>query len=66
MPLIYLSDSQQLLGVVIATEFKNPRGITLTTLSMAGTVVYILPPVIAFFLAQKHILKGVIMSGIKG
>ncbi len=66
MPLIYLKDSQQLLGVVMATEFKNPRGITLTTLTMAGTVIYILPPVIAFFLAQKHILKGVITSGLKG
>lgn len=66
VPLIYLNDSQQLLGVVLATEFKNPRGITLTTLSMAGTVLYILPPVIAFFLAQRHILKGVVTSGIKG
>jgi ABC-type glycerol-3-phosphate transport system permease component len=64
--LIFLNDSQQLLGVVLATEFKNPRGITLTTLSMAGTVIYIFPPVIAFFLAQRHILKGVITSGLKG
>jgi ABC-type glycerol-3-phosphate transport system permease component len=66
VPLIFLNDSQQLLGVVLATEFKNPRGITLTTLSMAGTVIYIFPPVIAFFLAQRHILKGVITSGLKG
>ena len=65
-PLIYLNDSKTLLGVVMTTAFKNPQNITLITVSMAATVIYILPPVIAFFLAQKHILKGVITSGLKG
>jgi len=66
VPLIYLKDTQTLLGVVMASEFQNPRGIKLTTLSMAGTVIYILPPVLAFFLAQKHILRGVVTTGLKG
>ena len=65
-PLLYLNDTMTLLGVKMASAFKNPQGITLTTISMAATVIYILPPVIAFFLAQKHILKGVFTSGIKG
>ena len=65
-PLLYLNDSKTLLGVKMASAFKNPQGVTLTTVSMAATVIYILPPVIAFFLAQKHILKGAVTSGIKG
>ena len=65
-PLLYLNDNKTLLGVKMASAFKNPQGVTLTTVSMAATVIYILPPVIAFFLAQKHILKGAVTSGIKG
>jgi ABC-type glycerol-3-phosphate transport system permease component len=65
-PLIYLNDSNTLLGVKMATGFKNPKGITLTTVSLAGAVYYVLPMIIVFFVAQKNILKGVITSGLKG
>jgi ABC-type glycerol-3-phosphate transport system permease component len=50
----------------MTTAFRNPQNITMTTVTAAATVIYILPPVIAFFLAQKHILKGVVTSGLKG
>jgi ABC-type glycerol-3-phosphate transport system permease component len=65
-PLIYLNDNNTLLGVKMATGFKNPQGITLTTISLAANVYYILPMVLVFFIAQKNILKGVITSGLKG
>jgi len=65
-PLIYLSDNNTLLGVKMATGFKNPQGITLTTVSLAANVYYIIPMVIVFFFAQKNILKGVVTSGLKG
>jgi len=64
--LIYLSASKTLLGVVMAKAFVNPQGVTLNTVSMAANVLYILPLIVMFFLAQKHILKGVVTSGIKG
>jgi ABC-type glycerol-3-phosphate transport system permease component len=38
----------------------------LTTIAMAANVLYVFPLMIVFFLAQKQILKGVIMSGLKG
>jgi hypothetical protein len=63
---IYLRASNTLLGVIMATGFKNPKGVTYTTISMAANVYYILPMVIVFFFAQKNILKGVITSGLKG
>jgi ABC-type glycerol-3-phosphate transport system permease component len=65
-PLIYLNDDKTLLGVKMATGFRNPKGITLVTVSLAANVYYILPMVIVFFVAQKNILKGVITSGLKG
>ena len=65
-PLIYLNDNNTMLGVKMATAFKNPKGVDLTTVSFAADIYYILPMVIVFFLAQRHILKGVITSGLKG
>jgi len=65
-PLIYLNDKNTLLGVKMATGFKNPQNITLKTVSLAANVYYILPMVIVFFIAQRNILKGVITSGLKG
>ncbi|HEU0296333.1 MAG TPA: carbohydrate ABC transporter permease [Anaerolineales bacterium] len=66
MPSIYLNANKTLLGVTLATAFKNPQGFDLKTISLAASVFYILPMIIVFFLAQKHILKGVVTSGLKG
>jgi multiple sugar transport system permease protein len=32
---------------------------------MAGTTIAVIPPIILFFIFQKHIVKGVVLSGIK-
>jgi ABC-type glycerol-3-phosphate transport system permease component len=65
-PLIYLNSNRQLLGVALARAFRNPQGFDYKTISLAANVVYVLPLVIVFFLAQKHILRGVVTSGLKG
>lgn len=65
-PSIYLNSSKTLLGVTLAAAFKNPQGFDLKTISLAASVLYILPMIIVFFFAQKHILKGVVTSGLKG
>ena len=66
MPALYLNASKTLLGVTLASAFKNPQGIDLKTVSLAASVIYILPMIIVFFFGQKHILKGVVTSGLKG
>ena len=66
MPTIYLNASKTLLGATLATAFKNPQGFDLKTVSLAASVLYILPMIIVFFIGQKHILKGVVTSGLKG
>lgn len=65
-PLIYLSVNKTLLGVALATAFKNPQGFDLKTVSLAASTLYIIPLIIVFFFAQKHILKGVVTTGLKG
>lgn len=65
-PLIYLSGNKTLLGVALASAFKNPQGVELYTVSLAASVIYIIPLVIVFFFAQKYILQGVVTSGLKG
>jgi multiple sugar transport system permease protein len=66
MPLIYLNSNKTLLGVALASAFKNPQGVELFTVSLAAGVIYIIPLVIVFFFAQKYILQGVVTSGLKG
>ncbi len=65
-PMLFLNDNMTLLGVKMATAFVDPYGHALRTVSLAATVIYILPLVIVFFFGQKYILKGLITSGLKG
>jgi multiple sugar transport system permease protein len=46
--------------------YLSPHGELLTTIVLAGAMLYVLPLVIAFFLGQRHILEGVVTSGLKG
>jgi multiple sugar transport system permease protein len=66
MPLILLNDDMTLLSVKLATGYVNPQGLPLTTISMAANTMYIIPLLVLFFLAQKHIIRGVVTSGLKG
>jgi multiple sugar transport system permease protein len=65
-PVLYLRDDQTTLAVKLANAFVDPVGNPIITLSMAAAVVYTLPLIIMFFLAQRQILQGVVTSGIKG
>jgi multiple sugar transport system permease protein len=59
-PLIFLNPDKTLLGVALAGYFGRSTGV------LAATVLYIIPVVIIFFYAQKHILQGVVTTGLKG
>lgn len=59
-PLIFLNPDKTLLGVALARYFGRSTGV------LAATVLYIFPVVIIFFYAQKHILEGVVTTGLKG
>ncbi len=65
-PVVYLSAENTTVAVKLATSYVNPQGHALITITLAACVCYLLPPLIMFFLGQKHILKGVVSSGLKG
>ncbi len=65
-PRIFLKNSNTTLGVLVNTIFTNPQGQLLTTLTIAGIVIYTLPVVLVFFIGQRYILKGVVTSGLAG
>ncbi len=65
-PLIYLSDAKTTLAVKLSTAYLDPKGNPLITTTLAACVIYCLPLVALFFLGQRHILRGVVTTGLKG
>ena len=65
-PIIFLSEDNTTLAVKLATGYLNPHGVRLVTPQVAATMIYILPLIIVFFFAQKHIIQGIVTTGIKG
>jgi ABC-type glycerol-3-phosphate transport system permease component len=65
-PKLFLNDQITTLAVRLATSYVNPQNQPLYTVTMAGVVVYVLPMVLVFFLAQKYIIQGVVTTGLKG
>ena len=68
-PVIYLDDSKTTLAVKLATPtYTNPGDVTgqiFVTITLAAAIIYTIPPVIMFFLAQKNIMEGVVTTGLK-
>jgi len=64
-PFLFLKDANTTLAVKLQTGYLSPHGELLTTIVLAGAVLYVLPLVIAFFLGQRHILEGVVTSGLQ-
>ena len=66
VPNIFLSANKTTLGVAVSRYYVNPNGQPIYTLQMAATVLYILPMLIIFLFAQKHIVQGIATTGLKG
>ncbi len=64
-PLIYLSNKDQYvlsLGLQVFTQVNRQEW----GLLMAASTMMVAPVILMFFLAQKHFVQGITMSGIKG
>jgi multiple sugar transport system permease protein len=65
-PLIYLGGNQKLWTLTLGlTEFQQQHG-TEWNLTMAASIMFMLPVIILFFLAQKVFIEGVTLTGVKG
>jgi len=65
-PIIFLSDANTTLAVKLNYAYVTPQGQQLTPIVLAACVLYVMVPVVMFFLGQKHILQGIVTSGLKG
>lgn len=65
-PLLYLGTNEELWTLTIAmSEFTQRHG-TEWNLTMAASVLFILPVIVLFFLAQRVFVEGVTLTGVKG
>ena len=62
---LFLSADKSTLAMRLATAYTNPQGYPIFSLTMAGVVLYSLPLIIIFFLAQRYFVEGIVTTGIK-
>jgi multiple sugar transport system permease protein len=62
---IFLSESHATLAMKLASSYVDPHGNPLYTQTLAAVAIYVLPLIVVFFLAQKHIMRGVVTTGLK-
>ena len=55
-----------LLPVKLINAYVNPQGYPIVPPTLAASVLYIIPPIVMFFVVQKYIMQGVVTSGLKG
>jgi multiple sugar transport system permease protein len=64
---LLLPDRLLPLGVKVATGYYDQAAqITLIPATLAGSMLFALPPILAFFLLQKKLTRGIVTTGLKG
>lgn len=64
-PLLYLNSSDQYTLQLGLVYFIAHRGVSNWHLLMAASIISILPIAIAFFIAQRQLVQGIVFTGIK-
>jgi ABC-type glycerol-3-phosphate transport system permease component len=65
-PLIYLSDSEKFTLALGINFLRGARGGGDLSVQMAASVMFVLPCIVLFFLAQRSIVQGIVTTGLKG
>jgi ABC-type glycerol-3-phosphate transport system permease component len=64
---LLLPDELTPLGVKIATGYFDPgQQFALVPVQLAGSLLFTIPPLIAFFALQKRLARGIVTTGLKG
>lgn len=64
-PNLFLSPDNTTLGVALSTGYTNTQGIPLENVLAAGCILYIIPMLIVFFVAQRYFTRGIVTTGLK-
>ena len=65
-PLIYMSDSEKFTLALGINFLRSHRGGGDLSVQMAASVMFVLPCILLFFIAQRYIVEGIVTTGIKG
>lgn len=65
-PSLLLSQDNTTLAVAISGLYLDPHGNALQTVQAAGALIYVIPEIVVFFLAQRYFVRGIVTSGLKG
>lgn len=67
-PLIYLNSQENFTLPLGLRYFQTipTEAVLMDNLLMAASVMYILPPIVIFFLAQRYFVQGIVTTGIRG
>lgn len=68
-PYIFLQDNLWPLATALTTNPYHPAnnaGLILNPVVDAGVTLFILPVIIIFFIGQRYLMEGVVMTGLKG
>jgi multiple sugar transport system permease protein len=64
-PMLLLNRDTTTLAVTLTTAYVNPQGLPISNLMAAGAVMYVLPPLLLFLVAQRGFIAGISTSGLK-
>ena len=63
---LFIVRNEQLMTLPVGLATLHGRYLTQWNLVMAGAVITVIPMLIIYLLAQKHFVRGVVLSGLKG
>jgi ABC-type glycerol-3-phosphate transport system permease component len=64
---LLLPDQLLPLGVKVATGYYDPnQQFALVPVQLAGSLLFTIPPLLAFFALQKRLARGIVTTGLKG
>lgn len=64
-PTLYLKADQGTLATALAGAYVDPRGNPLYTQTLAAIVLYVLPLIAIFAVAQKALVRGIVTTGMR-
>jgi multiple sugar transport system permease protein len=64
-PLIYLDSPDKFTYALGLANFQGPYG-TGTELLMAASTMFVVPVILIFIFAQRYLIQGIVMTGLKG
>jgi multiple sugar transport system permease protein len=65
-PALFLDIDNTTLAVAITQSYRDPHGSYLATVQAAAAALYVVPVVAIFLFAQRHFVRSVVTSGVKG